>query len=510
MKKNMLQWVVVLALILGGVSPSIKVAAVSNNGNNQQEPSIGKSVAPSTTTTQEASTSTVVSSVDSTISTVIGNQGATSVTSFPSTSVEIPKTTEPSTRPSSEEPKDEHDESANSEAKPIYRLYHPITGEHLYTTDRYEKDVLYQQRGWGYEGIAWYAPSKGKPVYRLYNAGLMNHLYTSDTNEVKVLTSRHGWKSDNNGRPVFYSGGTVKIYRVYNYRLRGLHHWTTDVNEYNVLPRHGWTQEGVVFYGERKGQPIRTQFAADEAIAAQVKGLGGYRLSGRAKQDVVNAIKQIRAQGHQMGFVMRDVHTKRGVEYNADQRFYAASTVKGPYVASLAAKNPASIGQSGLIMRQVLSYSSNEGYQFLVSRYGFHTWYQWLAEAGVRSDIGRDLYPYYSSRELFKLWQRNYTYFTNDRQGQQIGLWYENPNLSPIKSALGGQYRTRSKAGWIGGWGLHSASDGGIVYAKSGPYIIAIMTNASGQLDKLQPTVRALNTLVTTLNEAHKEMVEAD
>lgn len=347
MKKNVLQWVVVLALILGGVSPSVKVAAVSNNGNNQQEPSIGKSVASSTTTTQEPSTSTVVSSVDSTISTVTGDQGETSTT--PSTSVEVPRTTEPSVTTTSERSEEAQEESATSGAKPIYRLYHPITGEHLYTTDKNEKDILYQQHGWGYEGIAWYAPSKGKPVYRLYNAGLMNHLYTSDTNEVRVLTSRHGWTSDNNGRPVFYSGGKISIYRVYNYRLRGLHHWTTDANEYNILPRHGWTQEGVVFNGARRGQPIQTQYAADEAVAAQVKGLGGYRLSGRAKKNVVDAIKQIKAQGHQMGFMMMDVHTKRGVEYNADQRFYAASTVKGPYVASLAAKNPASIAQSALL-----------------------------------------------------------------------------------------------------------------------------------------------------------------
>ena len=507
MKKNIAtKWGMILTIALGGLILPTHVLAVDHEDmtSSTQQSTIHTTIAEVPTTSRQSTTSRLTSEGTSSLpmtSTDTSTNHQTSTT-ISQTTVTTPTTTKSTTPAPPQDPK--------PEAKPIYRLYHPITGEHLYTTDRNEKDVLYQQRGWGYEGIAWYAPGEGKPVYRLYNAGLMNHLYTSDTNEVKVLTSRHGWKSDNNGRPVFYSGGTVKIYRVYNYRLRGLHHWTTDEYEYSVLPRHGWTQEGNVFHGERKGQPIRTQFAADEAIAAQVKGLGGYHLSGNAKQDVVKAIKQIKAQGYQMGFVMMDVHTKRGVEYNADQRFYAASTVKGPYVASLAAKNPVSIAQSGTIMRQVLSYSSNEGYEYLANRYGFGTWRQWLAEAGVRSDIGKDLYPYYSSRELFKLWQRNYTYFTNDRQGQQVGLWYENPNLSPIKSALGGQYRTRSKAGWIGDWEFQSASDGGIVYAKSGPYIIAIMTDASGQLDKLQPTVRALNTLVTSLDETHKEMVKID
>jgi hypothetical protein len=59
--------------------------------------------------------------------------------------------------------------NASVEAKDvkIYRLYNPGLKEHLYTSDANEKDVLYANAGWGYEGVAWYAPSKGKPVYRL-------------------------------------------------------------------------------------------------------------------------------------------------------------------------------------------------------------------------------------------------------------------------------------------------------------------------------------------------------
>ncbi|MGQ7550116.1 hypothetical protein ACTGU3_05150 [Streptococcus suis] len=153
----------------------------------------------------------------------------------------------------------------------IYRLYNKQNGEHLYTTDKNEKDVLFTQHGWGYEGEAWYAPDpgQGSPVYRLYNAGLQNHLYTTDTNEVKVLTSKYGWTLDNNGQPVFYSGGSAKIYRVYNQNLRGLHHWTTDENEYSVLPRHGWQQEGVKLYGNRVGVPIQTQYYQYSPVTSQ-------------------------------------------------------------------------------------------------------------------------------------------------------------------------------------------------------------------------------------------------
>ena len=77
----------------------------------------------------------------------------------------------------------------------------------------------------------------------------MNHLYTTDTNEVNVLTSTTSWQLDNNGNPVFYSGGDKPIYRLYAAELNGMHHLTTDANEYNTLPTiSSYVQEGVSFY----------------------------------------------------------------------------------------------------------------------------------------------------------------------------------------------------------------------------------------------------------------------
>lgn len=144
----------------------------------------------------------------------------------------------------------------------IYRLYYPGNGEHLYTTDVNEKNTLYNNYGWGYEGIAWYASSSGTPVYRLYHPGLGNHLYTTDTNEVKTLTAKYGWKKDNGGKALFYSSGSVPIYRVYNKNQSGMHHLTTDYNEYTTLPKYGWTKEGVKIYAQQIGSPITTTYSA--------------------------------------------------------------------------------------------------------------------------------------------------------------------------------------------------------------------------------------------------------
>lgn len=156
---------------------------------------------------------------------------------------------------------------------PIYRLYNAENGEHLYTSDENEKEVLYGQYGWGYEGVAWYAPLDGNPVYRLYNSQLCNHLYTTDLNEVQTLTSTDPtWSIDNNGQPLFYAGGDVLIYRVYNKELNGMHHLTTDLNEYNILPTYGWTQEGTSLNAVKLGEPIQTTYCeGDEAIWEDIK-----------------------------------------------------------------------------------------------------------------------------------------------------------------------------------------------------------------------------------------------
>lgn len=143
----------------------------------------------------------------------------------------------------------------STETVAIYRLYQPSNYEHLYTTSKREVRILSREHNWTYEGVAWFAPSSGTPVYRLYNAELQNHLYTTDLNEIEELTSKYGWTKDNNGEPLFYSGGSTPIYRLYNRDLRGLHLWTTDNNEYNVLPSRGWSQENVALYGMSAGNP---------------------------------------------------------------------------------------------------------------------------------------------------------------------------------------------------------------------------------------------------------------
>lgn len=50
----------------------------------------------------------------------------------------------------------------------------------------------------------------------------------------------------------------MPIYRVYNADLNGMHHLTTEVNEYNTLPKYGWQLEGSKLSAAKVGNPLRT------------------------------------------------------------------------------------------------------------------------------------------------------------------------------------------------------------------------------------------------------------
>lgn len=87
---------------------------------------------------------------------------------------------------------------------PVYCLYNGTTGEHFYTGDENEREVLVTSLGWTDEGIGWYAPERSDvPVYRLYNPDTGFHHFTASVNERDRL-SAYGWKYEGVG---WYYGG---------------------------------------------------------------------------------------------------------------------------------------------------------------------------------------------------------------------------------------------------------------------------------------------------------------
>jgi hypothetical protein len=89
--------------------------------------------------------------------------------------------------------------------------------------------------------------------YRLYSETTKEHLYTTDLNEYNVLPVCCAWKAEGSIYRLFQGAGSVagisavpyyRLYNPYSYQ----HHWTTDVNEYSALGSQGWKQEGIDGY----------------------------------------------------------------------------------------------------------------------------------------------------------------------------------------------------------------------------------------------------------------------
>lgn len=137
----------------------------------------------------------------------------------------------------------------NSTAKTqtMYRLYNPNSGEHFYTANVNEKNMLVGV-GWQYEGTAWNAPTSGEPVYRMYNPNVGDHHYTPSAGERDMLV-KAGW----NYEGICWYSHTAKatpLYRLYNPNATtGSHHYTTSAGERDMLKRIGWKDEGVGWYG---------------------------------------------------------------------------------------------------------------------------------------------------------------------------------------------------------------------------------------------------------------------
>ena len=117
-------------------------------------------------------------------------------------------------------------------------------------------------------------------VFRLYYAPTLDHHYTKDVNEYQVLGGR-GWTqegvawcsdTEEHGRPV---------YRLY-YPPTLDHHYTMDKNEYQVLGGRGWKQEGIAWYSapEGEGKPVYRLYYAPTYDHHYTKDYNEYQVLG--------------------------------------------------------------------------------------------------------------------------------------------------------------------------------------------------------------------------------------
>ena len=243
-------------------------------------------------------------------------------------------------------------------------------------------------------------------------------------------------------------------------------------------------------------------------VGEGVCGFGGYEPSKKARKQLEEAIKGIRDRGFDLGFFAMDLESHEGVAYNCDTKFYGASSIKAPYIASVLDGHPEALRKFEQDIRDTLEFSWDDTYKNVVRAYGTEPFFAWCDELGV--DTVHEFFsvdiPWagYTPRHFAKLWVRIYQLFQDSEEGEIFGTWSEYPETSTIHATLGDKWRTRSKAGWIvttdAGWGFWNATDdGGIVYADNGAYVVAIMSSVPADFTVLPE-------LTAAIDAAHSEM----
>lgn len=239
---------------------------------------------------------------------------------------------------------------------------------------------------------------------------------------------------------------------------------------------------------------------------------GGYTPSARVRNNIQAQINALRSRGYDVGFIMMDLRTYQGISYNCDALFYAASSIKAPYIFAVLNQNPGVVNTRAYDIQQTLFYSSDAHYKALVATYGVGPMMAWNNACGARSSIYRSI-PWVecSARDMALMWAHAYPRFNSSQAWRTLAVWCQRPNVSTIHATLSSKYPTRTKAGWIASGGPRSAringggpywdvsDDAGIVYALNGPYVIAIMSSVPANHD-------ALNGLVSAIDAAHREM----
>ncbi len=241
--------------------------------------------------------------------------------------------------------------------------------------------------------------------------------------------------------------------------------------------------------------------AAGKKSMDTIEQMGSWTLCARDKKALDRLLAAAEKDGYHIGILMIDIKTGKGIAVNSDRKFYGASSIKGPFIVSLAALYPQTLEKQNTAFKAVAVNSDNGSYSSLVGMYGRRYYDAWREAVGAEAPLTEGDYASLTAEDLARLWLLNYQYITgNPTYGEQIGELFETPNRSAIQPVLGKSYKTQTKGGWIAER-VRASADAGIVYAGKHPYILAIVSDYPSDLKKLEPFVKLMNRIHTEITE---------
>ena len=221
----------------------------------------------------------------------------------------------------------------------------------------------------------------------------------------------------------------------------------------------------------------------------------------RAFRDTVGAAER---NGTGVGFFLRDLETEAQVFYNADQDFYPASSIKGPYVVCvyerLVDTGSLKAEQVDALARSIIIDSDNDAYRALRELCGSEVFADWAVDCeaikpgtDTYQDYASAYYPRVTPRQMARMWEHMFSYL-NDAggSGPQLTEVFTQRVESPLRAGLRKDITTIAKAGWYpadDGEEFSATADAGIVLDDTHAYVMVLMTTLPDDLGGLAEMV---------------------
>lgn len=217
--------------------------------------------------------------------------------------------------------------------------------------------------------------------------------------------------------------------------------------------------------------------------------------------DLDAAIHGIEAGGHDVGFLMLDAQTGATVSYHADRSFYSASSIKGPYVASVVSNVLGDAAQADGRVDAILRYSDNDAYASFRNEYGNEPMRALVdasgagllprvgitdaveAAAGPQNgeSIADNHYEFVTPAQMAALWDQCRTFLGSGAPGAAwLAQEFQAPEVSSLSHVGRAWGTTWAKAGWYpdDASGYATTVDAGVVRTQKGDVVIVVMTTS--------------------------------
>lgn len=212
-----------------------------------------------------------------------------------------------------------------------------------------------------------------------------------------------------------------------------------------------------------------------------------------------DAVAAFTAKGYHLGFAMVDLKTGRGASYNADQKFYPASSIKAVYVTAILESTHGGAAASADAITKCLVDSDNDAFRTLLKTYGYNVYGNWLqsrAPEAAQEAYGYN-YPHISAAGMLNCWREVYRFGKSGEAGASLLTGcLARTNHSAWGALLRDRFTVWSKPGWYPvneGLASTATADNGIVFSDCGDYAVAVLSDAPSDFGSLLPVLDALN-----------------